>query len=212
MPLATASRLALACTVGAFGALAAACGARTPLFGDDTSDAGQDAIEPSETGTPDAGAPDAPPDVGPACMPAAITDAACNDLVPSGPPVTVQCETGAVPMPSGGTVVDGTYEMVSSRFFGPMCPSDDVEQIVWATCGSAWATAEVLMTSSVPTTFLYADGVVTFSGTSVALAASCATTPSSSRTFGYDATPDSLTLYIYGYTGGGVRVDEFARQ
>jgi hypothetical protein len=213
MPLATPKRVALlAATVAS---LATACGARTPLFDVEAADAGQDVETPDanvpEVSAPETSLPEATPDEGPPCMPPTPTATACNDLTPSGLPITIQCAAGTPPVPSGGNVVDGTYEMVSSTFFGSSCPMDDVEQIVWTTCGPYWTTAEILM-GSVPKTLLYINGTVAFEGGGVTLTPSCSTNSVNITTFGYDATPTDLTLYVHGFQGGGVRVDEFVRQ
>jgi predicted small lipoprotein YifL len=214
MPLATPKRVALAAVV-ALATSVTACGARTPLFDVEATDVGPDVEIPDanapEVEAPDTSLPEATPDEGPPCMPPTPTATACNDLTPSGQPVTVQCAAGAPPPPTGGTVTDGTYEMVSSTFFGSDCPVDDVEQIVWTTCGPYWTTAEVLM-GDVQTNSIYVNGSATFGGASVTLTTTCSTTSVSGVTYGYDATPTTLTLHIHGFNGGGVRIDQFARQ
>jgi len=214
MPLATPKRVAL--LVATVASLATACGARTPLFDVEAADAGQDVetldANVPEVSAPETSLPEATPDEGPPCMPPTPTATACNDLTPSGLPVTVQCAAGTPPTPTGGTVTDGTYEMVSSTFYGSPCPVDDVERIVWDACGQNWATAEFVITAAVPMTRLYINGTVTFEGGGVTLTPSCSTNGVNTTTFGYDATPTDLTLYVHGFQGGGVRVDEFVRQ
>lgn len=111
-------------------------------------------------------------------------------------------------MPSGGTVVDGSYDMVSSRFFGPC--TQDQERIVWNVCGNSWATAEEYTTSGA-TASKSVNGTVQYGQTEVDFAPLCPYSDPAAR-FGYDATPTTLTLYIYGYGPGTVRIDSFARQ
>jgi hypothetical protein len=183
----------------------AACGARTGTLLDESSrgDAG-----------PGDAALDAPvedvesPEAAPACTPLAPSGGTCNDLTPSGPSVTVQCVSGTGPTPSGGTILDGTYEMVSSDFYGSPC-SSDTERIVWNVCGDTWATDQVV--SAGPPN-LRIDGTVTVGPTTLVLETTCSSPTEPSTKFGYDATPTSLTIYTYGYGAGTVRVDRFTRQ
>ncbi len=65
---------------------------------------------------------------------------------------------------------------------------------------------------SVPKTLLYINGAVTLEGAAVTLTPSCSTNGVNTTSFGYDATPTRLTLFIHGFQGGGLRIDRFALQ
>jgi hypothetical protein len=195
---------------------ASGCGARSEL-------------EPSEgyfpeldgSASPDVGfdeAPDAPhdvsppPDSPPACKPLG-GGGTCNQLAATGSPVNVVCTpTGtAFPTPSGGPIVDGTYVLVASRFYGE-CPGPDRERITWVLCGEAWSTVQEQDVVGSPTTTQHIDGNVTLSGASLRFTPTCPVPGVPVTSFGYDATATTLQIYVYGYGQGRVRVDEFQRQ
>jgi hypothetical protein len=185
--------------------LASACGARTPL---DDYDAGAPVDADIVDAPRDEGpAMDAPPDQYTACVPVSPSEGVCNTLLLSGPRVAVACAPGMPPAPSGGTVADGTYVMVSSNFYGTPCIQDQ-ERIVWSVCGTSWATSEEITTGGTTTTRLF-DGTVAFAGTSFTFSPTCAPPGVATTMFGYDATPTTLALYTYGYGAGTVRVDSF---
>jgi hypothetical protein len=189
----------------ALAVLLVACGARTGTLEETL---GGHAGE-SEDAATDAQVPDVEqPEAAQVCTAITPSGGTCNELTPSGPSVTVQCVSGTAPTPSGGTIADGTYEMVSSSFYGTPCTSD-TERIVWNVCGDAWATAETLMLG--PGT-VRVDGTVTLGPSTVVLQTTCSSPTEPATKFGYDATPTSLTIYTYGYGAGTARVDRFARQ
>jgi hypothetical protein len=134
----------------------------------------------------------------------------CNALATPGPLVTVECAPGAPPVPTGGSVADGSYVMTASSFYGAPCVQDE-ERIVWDVCGASWATAEHLVMDGMATSKTL-DGIVTFSGASVSFDPACAPPGVTTTVFGYDATPTTLTLYTYSYGPGTVRVDSFVQQ
>jgi hypothetical protein len=206
-------RTALLATVSAIGL--AACGARTPLSDEEAAsvDASSDVVDASVNDvSPHDAAVDVRDvgDVAPLCTPVRMGNV-CNDLVASGPQVLVNCLRGpGGPTPSGGTIVDGRYRLVSSDFYGP-CPAAETDRIVWNICAGVWATVQESTIGGRVTTQLI-NGHVAISGTTLAFQSTCATTGLPSATFDYDATPTTFTLYIHGFGPGTLRVDRFVRE
>jgi hypothetical protein len=207
------------------GALVAACGGRSTL--DDTAagdasrtgdDAGAEASVP-ETSVPEASIPEAsvldapaevaPPDVA-SCDPLLpdLDGGTCNALQPLGDPVPVTCAPDPAPTPSGGTIVDGDYVLVASTFYlGCPYPGED-DRISWHLCGASWSTVQE-ETYSGATTVKSIHVTSQVQGTSAQLVPDCpAGLPP--ETFGYDATPDSLTFYV-GVYGGPLRLDHLVK-
>jgi hypothetical protein len=185
-------------------ALIASCGARTSL--DVAGTIGGDSAAP--VATSDAASPP------PACTPLTSDAGACNDLQPSGAAIPVLCEQGPAPSPSGGDIVDGTYVLEASHFYGGCPTPGEVDRIVWFICGTSWATVqEATQPATGIPTVLRLDGSanVTAAPPMVDVALVCAPPGTPGGRFGYDATPTSLTLYVYAYGGGSVRVDRFSR-
>jgi hypothetical protein len=155
---------------------------------------------------------DAPHDVAPACMPVHMGNA-CNDLVPFGPLVPIKCAGNAQqPAPTGGTIEDGRYVMVASELYGT-CPSPENDRIVWNICNGVWATVQESWVNGVmQTPPQYLNGSVVTTSTSFTFKSSCASAGMTSANFGYDATPGTLTIFVYGFGPGTLRVDHFVRQ
>jgi hypothetical protein len=196
---------ALVCFLGVSG-----CGARSELA------PVQDYPAELDGGASPDVAADAPPDVSvpdsaPACE--ALDDGgACNRLAATGAPVNVTCApAGAVtPTPSGGLIADGTYLLHASRFYG-LCTGLDRQRITWVLCGDAWSTVQEDDIDG-RTTTQNVDGNVAIGGTSFTFTPTCPAAGVPVTTFGYDATPTTLRIYVYGYGTGRVRVDDFERQ
>lgn len=167
-------------------ALLVACGGRAT----EVADAGPDARDPI-----------------PSCPPPAAPAGSCNSLAVSGDPVVVGASNGPAPKPSGGTVEDGTYVLVSSTFYGEAAPSE-VDRITWRVCGPAWGTSQESRVDGGAPQLLLLDATVTASGTELGVDVTCG--PRSSTSFGFDASPGMLRLYVTGYAPG-LRVDTLVR-
>jgi hypothetical protein len=192
-------RVASTLALGA-ASMVVACGARTPLS---SSSSSSSSPPPGEAPGDDAASP---------CIPAGPAGSACNALSPAGRSVHSACVSGPAPSPAGGTIVDGTYVLVASRFFGG-CPIDETDRIVWQVCGSAWATVqEVMAPNEMDVKTIDATADVEPGNATVGFTLTCAPNGTPNVRFGYDATPASLTLYVYQYGPGIVRVDDFALQ
>jgi hypothetical protein len=195
-------------------AFAAACsGASSAPLGGGGRDSGpppeQDAGRAGDDGP--AGPVDSSPprDDGPSsvCNPSLPTDAACNSLAATGPLVPLQCINATAPAPKGGTIADGIYVLTSSVSYGATCPMPEQDRDTWLLCGTNWQTAQEHTMGTDPPQATSYDLVVTPAGASqVALQITCGG-GLSSFTFGYDATPTTLTFYV-----GGGRVDTYTRQ
>lgn len=191
----------------AVGAFLVACGARTPLSYSTSTDAAglTDASSPRDGAV-------VGEDGGSSCVPVQPSGGTCNSLSPSGSPVPSVCVHDPTPSPSGGTIVDGTYVLASSRYYGG-CPTTELDRIVWNVCSSSWATVqEVTMSNGVQVKTIDATADVNPSNATVGLTLTCAPNATPDARFGYDATPVRLTLYIYDYGPGIVRVDQLVRQ
>ena len=113
------------------------------------------------------------------------------------------------PTPTGGAIVDGTYELDSYDIYGGPPDADQVD----APVAGAPAYAEVLRVSGGTTWFAGADykdppsyraGIWKLDGTTLVEAIGCPA-PSMSAAGGYDATATTLTIYIGDGPGAHVR-------
>lgn len=203
------------------------CGARTPLDGYALADGGGDDASDAAPGpdvvTFDVAARDvvvdtvSPIEAAPACTPTVAPDPdsgdMCNDLVAVGAEVPIVCDTtDPAPTPAGGTIVEGTYVLASSTFYGG-CPfAGEQDRITWNICGDAWGTVqEITLANSGPVTSTF-DLSVARQPNSLVLTPTCGPQNTSQTTFGYTATPTTLTFFVGGYMGGGMRVDLLAKQ
>jgi hypothetical protein len=178
---------------------AAGCGSRTPLSsGPAPGDAGRDEV--SEAGD------------GMGCVSVGNRGGACNSLAATGNPVPAECVAAPVPSPNGGTIADGIYVLERSRFYGG-CPTVEADRIVWQVCGSSWQTEqEVTMGMNTEDRTIDATVQINPANATVAFDLTCAPNGTPNETVGYFATPTSLSLFIYQYGPGIVRVDDLARQ
>jgi hypothetical protein len=157
------------------------------------------------------GTTDATHEAAGACVPPPTPDAGiCNPLGVTGAPVPIQCAgTQKPPTPSGGTIADGTYVLTSSTYYGT-CPQPEQDRITWSVCGDTWQTAQE-STINGQKTVQVVDAMVTQSGMNLSIHVVCG--PMQTLTFGYDATPTTLTLFTWAPTSAPMgRVDVFARQ
>jgi len=184
--------------VAADGSAMDAPGADAPAPGDEPDVV----ISPgTEAGSVDAGS----------CLRSPATLGHCNSLGTAGSPVSVVCMSGqTLPRPSGGGPVhDGQYVLTSSTFYGP-CPAPETDRITWLICGNSWQTVQE-STLSAMTTNTFLNAFVSTSGSQANINLNCG--QMLMTTFGYDATPTTLTLYQP--SGGDAsigRVDKFTRQ
>jgi hypothetical protein len=126
--------------------------------------------------------------------------------------VTSTCSTAATPTPSGGVIQDGTYALQSVTFYGP-CPTFlPTDRILWVICGNAWETAQETTTNGT-TSSLRVSLTTAIQSTSIQGAIGCESpgTSGGTTTWGYDASPGHLALYVQ-WGGGTVSVDSYTRQ
>jgi hypothetical protein len=142
---------------------------------------------------------------------------ACNSLTEPTKSVTVNCEqTSPLPIPSGGTVADGTYVMTAATFYadGDTCPAAETDHTQWLICGTSWQTSQNATVSGGQTTTLDLNATVTTMGTQVSIDVTCGYAQMEPPfVFGYDADSTTLRLYVGG--GGNAtsgRVDTFTKQ
>jgi hypothetical protein len=208
---------------------------RTSLFSFCVLAAACSGASPSALGTPDSGqshdeqdaarADDGPavgpldssisPDDAPSmstCNPTPPDGAACNSVSVSGPLVPLQCLQATVPTPIGGTIVDGTYVLTSSAFYGATCPMPEQDRDTWLVCGNNWQTAQELTAGTSPPALRSLNLVVTpATTTGLSLQFTCGNALATVM-IGYDATPTTLTLYVGGGSAAGEgRVDTYTR-
>jgi hypothetical protein len=208
------------------GAIAAACGgggqasSGTPASSsDDASSAEPSSAEASADGSLDATdarpdtSPTSPGDAAPAdgsvCAALAVSDGGCNTVAP-GTPVAIRCSTSPAPKPAGGPIADGTYRLASSTFYGSGgdCPAGETDAITWVVCGKTWMVAETI-TLKGTTLSMSMNFSVNPAGHDLYTTGTCGGMTMS--TFGYDATPTGLRLYV-SLGAGSVRVDTFKRE
>jgi hypothetical protein len=167
----------------------------------------------SDSGEPDvlAAMPDAGNADAGACLHSPAGAGVCNSLTVSGSPVSVVCMSGqTLPQPgAGGTVANGQYVLTASTYFGA-CPSPETDRITWLICGSSWQTVQESTLNGM-TTDAYLNAFVSTSGSRASIDLVCG--QMTMATFGYDATPTTLTLYQPSAGNAAIgRVDTFTRQ
>jgi hypothetical protein len=126
--------------------------------------------------------------------------------------VPYECLSTTLPTPAGGTIVDGTYVLTASAFYGTPCPAPEQDRDLWLICGNNWQTVQELTAGTSPAVLHTYDANVTPAGSdSLTLALTC---PSVTNvTFQYTATPGTLTLFVGGGNAAGTgRVDTYTRQ
>jgi hypothetical protein len=153
------------------------------------------------------------PDGGGTCNPTLPDGGACNSLEPSGPLVPYQCIAATMPTPAGGTIVDGTYVLTSSAFYGSPCPAPEQDRDEWLICGTNWQTVQELTAGTNPAVLHTFDVDVTPAGGPALNVQITCGAPLSTITFQYTASPTTLTLFVGGGSAAGTgRVDTYERQ
>ena len=114
-----------------------------------------------------------------------------------------------MPVPTGGAIADGTYLLALSTFYGSPCPSQEQDRDTWLVCGTTWQHVQESTAQGTVTVNNY-NFNVNPSGSNLMLQGICGFTMTA--TFGYDATPTTLTLYVSGAGTGSGRVDVYNKQ
>ena len=116
-----------------------------------------------------------------------------------------------MPIPPGGTIVDGTYVLAQETFYGAGCPQGEQDRNTWLVCGTTWQTAQEYTPVGSPVQDHWYNLNVNAVGTGLQVQGICGFTQN--LTFHYDATPTTLTLYVGGGTAPGTgRVDLYNKQ
>ncbi len=150
------------------------------------------------------------PETGGSCSPTLPDGAACNSLEPSGPLVPYECLSATPPTPAGGTIVDGTYLLTSTAYYGTPCPAPEQDRDTWLICGTNWQTSQEHTMGTMAPQLLSFDANVTpgdAGAASLALQFTCGTPTIETILFEYTATPTTLTLFP-----SAGRVDVFTKQ
>ena len=148
------------------------------------------------------------------CNPTPPDDGACNSLAPSGPLVPYECISATIPTATGGTIVNGTYLLTASAFYGTPCPTPENDRDTWLVCGTTWQTAqEHTMGTGMPTLDILDANVTPMGGPNLSLQFACGLPTIETVTFEYTATPTTLILFVGGGTAAGMgRVDTYTLQ
>lgn len=127
--------------------------------------------------------------------------------------MTLACVQGQLPPAQGGTIVNGVYIVASETYYGATCPASETDRPRWLVCGTTWQTFQDT-TMSGGTEMTGADNFnVTQNGTNLMLQGVCGVPMTTSYTFGYSATPTTLSLYIGNPNAPGEgRVDVYTLQ
>lgn len=213
MPAVRTTTLAIFCLLtgacsGASNTLGNLQDSGAPMSGDSGSSSGGD----SGGGVTDSSM--SGPESGGTCSPTPPDDGACNSLQPTGPQVPYQCLAATLPTPTGGTIVDGTYVLTASAFYGTPCPAPEQDRDVWLVCGTVWQTAqEHTMGTGAPMLYSFDANVTPAGGADLSLEFTCGAGMVETITFQYSATPTTLTLWVSGTDSTDMgRVDTYTRQ
>ena len=99
----------------------------------------------------------------------------CNVAAANGPCVTPMLVTGTVPTPTGGTILPGTYNLVTDLYYGPLdanfSQKDLRQTLVFSNVTLSSLTLDQVATSGTATN--RSHGTVGFSGTTVNYVPSC---------------------------------------
>jgi hypothetical protein len=153
-------------------------------------------------------------EAGGACNPTPPDDGACNSLAPSGPLVPYECISATIPTAEGGTIVNGTYLLTASAFYGTPCPTPENDRDTWLVCGTTWQTAQEYTVGTTMPTLNFLDANVTpMGGPNLSLQFACGLPMIETVTFQYTATPTTLILFVGGGMSAGMgRVDTYTLQ
>jgi hypothetical protein len=127
---------------------------------------------------------------GAACTPAR-NDLECGAPQACGPIVEPLVVIGAQPLPQGGTIIDGTYELRAIAAF--LRPGDSISAMLQVTRTFSKGTMSVTVTS--PTGTRETSGSYSTSGTTLTSMTTCPADASGSDSFEYSVTSDTVILY-----------------
>jgi len=127
---------------------------------------------------------------GAACKPAQ-NELECGAPQACGPIVEPFAVSGAQPLPQGGTIVDGTYELRAIAAFIPA--ADSIDAMLQVTRTFSKGTMSVTVTS--PTGTRETSGSYSTSGTTLTSTTTCPADASGSDSFEYSVVSDTVILY-----------------
>ncbi|HET6148436.1 MAG TPA: hypothetical protein VFH68_12965 [Polyangia bacterium] len=117
-------------------------------------------------------------------------DGGCNGLTQLGAPVTPTCDPGSAPAAAGGLIVDGTYVLTESHFYGGCSTVPLLETLVIAQ-GTVQSLATGADATEIRASVSYQLGG---NGTTLAQNQTC---PAKVQTaVRFSATPTTLTIYL----------------
>jgi hypothetical protein len=120
----------------------------------------------------------------------------CNMVASVGTAVTPTCVAGMVPTGTGGTIVDGTYTLMSQTYYGSVCATTPVNATlqIMGGCVQEVTSAAIPLTSS--TSYTFAGASVTRTVTCLDLGADAGPVAFDARTDTFTATPTTFTIFI----------------
>jgi hypothetical protein len=128
------------------------------------------------------------------CDDAGMPDAGtCNSIPLMGPVPMISASSTRPPPPTGGTLLDGRYELVSGTIYGSPGGAPSIGRMTVQIAAGVWQMAVEGMPGGPAqrTTYWYMT-----SGTSMTLALVCGGGGGPAPTFGYDANPMILNMHI----------------
>ena len=117
-------------------------------------------------------------------------DGGCNGLTQLGAPVTPTCDPGSAPAAAGGTIVDGTYLLTESRFYGS-CSTEPLAETLVVAQGIVQSIATGAGGGAIRASVSYQLGA---NGTTLAETQTCPAPVQT--TVRFSATPSTLTIYL----------------
>jgi hypothetical protein len=127
---------------------------------------------------------------------------ACVDIASAPPAVAAIATSGAAPTPTGGTVVDGTYQATAVKVYGTMAVAGTQTGTFGGVYKVTAPSIESVYAGSNVSSF-YGSGTFSVSGGTVNVTYSCSSTGPGSTSFGYtvtSATTLDITTQGTGYT------------
>ena len=122
---------------------------------------------------------------------------ACNTLTSLGAPVTPTCMSGTIPTGTGGTIVDGTYTLISQTYYGSTtCPSTPINGTleIEGACVQEVTSTPIVVTAS--TLHMVAGATITRTVTCLDLGIDAGPLTVDFATDTFTATPTTFTIFI----------------
>jgi hypothetical protein len=136
----------------------------------------------------------------------------CNDLPPPQVANPVTAGTGAAPVPSGGTIVPGTYDVTATTVYGAterIPTSEAPEEYVFSDSSYQALTLD----------YAAAQGNWSTMGTEITLTYGCLCRPGAAActspgpgSWGYTATPTQILFIEQGFVWGGTTVMTYTKR